>query len=306
MPEGTIFAPSTSLADPEGRCENHGFTRSTHTNRNYRRAADAFGTWCAERTLTSMPAMPSDVVHYFRHLEAKGLRYATIRAARAAIADAHRRAGHSDPTRDPEVEGVLLELRQGNRGESGMAKPLGFSARDAIRLSACRPRAISGLAPRREDNAAARARGLTDIAIISMMSEVGLRRSEVAALRWRDITVREDGWGVITRPGRSGRDGECLVGTACLADLEAIRPRYADPDDRVFGLSPSQIGRRVRAAAQEAGLGDGYTGQSCLIGRVHDLADNGASVQELMNVGGWESPTMPLRYKRMMKSGGDL
>ena len=200
----------------------------------------------------------------------------------------------------------MAYLRQGDHGHSGTAKPLDSSARGAIRDSACSPRAVAGARPRRESNSGARARGLTDIAIVSVMSEAGLRRSEVAALRWRDITLREDGLGVITKPGRSGLDSECLVGTACLADLEAIRPPYAGPDDLVIGLSPSQIGRRVRAAAQEAGLGDGYTGQSCRIGRVHDLTENGASLQELMQAGGWQSPAMPLRYRQMMKAGGDL
>ena len=39
-----------------------------------------------------------------------------------------------------------------------------------------------------------------------------------------------------------------------------------DPAAPVFGLSTSQIGRRVNAAAKAAGLGEGFTGHSGRVG----------------------------------------
>ena len=294
------ISPGTGVREP-GALE-----RSPHTERNYARAVAAFRTWCTELGRVFFPAGPQDIQEYLTALSKRGLRYASIRAARAAIADAHRLAGYPDPTRAPVVEELMSELRQGDGGHPQIARALRSSAMDRIRNSACNPRAVTGARPRRESSEAALTRGLTDVAIIKVMSEAGLRRSEVATLRWRDITVREDGWGVITRPGKSGRESERLVGTACLADLDAIRGPYASPDDLVFGLSPSQIGRRVRAAAQEAGLGDGYTGQSCRIGKVYDLSEEGGSLSEIKAAGGWKSSTMPLRYRHMMKAGGDV
>ena len=44
--------------------------------------------------------------------------------------------------------------------------------------------------------------------------------------------------------------------------LEAIRPEDAGPEDRVFGLSGRQVGRRVRAAARAADIGSGFSGDS--------------------------------------------
>ena len=280
--------------------------RSPHTHRCYGRAVAAFRAWCADRGCQYLPASPRDIENYLENLSGDGLRYSSIRVARAAIADVHRRSGHPDPTRYPDVASLMIDLRRGDDGCSSTAQPLDSSALGVIRDVACTPRAVAGARPRRENAAEARARGLLDIAIISVMSEAGLRRSEVSALRWRDIVVREDGLGVITMPRRSGSHGEFLVGTDCLEDLEAIRSPYAGPDDLVIGLSPSQIGRRIRAAAKEAGLGDGFTGQSCRIGRVYDLAENGASVQEIMHAGGWQSPMMPRRYMQIVKAGGDV
>ena len=68
------------------------------------------------------------------------------------------------------------------------------------------------------------------------------------------------------------------------------------PEDPVIGLSESQIVRRVQAAALATGLGHGFTGNSGRIGKLHDLSDSGADIQDLMNAGWWESHTMPARY----------
>ena len=42
-----------------------------------------------------------------------------------------------------------------------------------------------------------------------------------------------------------------------------------DPAAPVFGLSASQIGRRIDAAAKAAGLGEGFTGHSGRVGRYY-------------------------------------
>ena len=54
------------------------------------------------------------------------------------------------------------------------------------------------------------------------------------------------------------------LGPAAVESLLAIRPEEAmiDLATRVFGLSVSQIGRRIRAATKIAGLGEGFTGHS--------------------------------------------
>lgn len=47
-----------------------------------------------------------------------------------------------------------------------------------------------------------------------------------------------------------------------------------------------------------AGLGDGYTGQSCRIGVAKDLRSKGEPIATVMEAGRWMSPGMPTRYKR--------
>ena len=65
----------------------------------------------------------------------------------------------------------------------------------------------------------------------------------------------------------------------------AIMPEgfaVVDPSTPVFGLSASQIGRRVNAAAKAVGLGEGFTGHSGRVGMTQDLAKTGAELPALM------------------------
>ena len=87
--------------------------------------------------------------------------------------------------------------------------------------------------------------------------------------------------------------------------LLAIRPWDAviDPAASVFNLSASQIGRRIKAAARMAGLGEGFSAQSGHAGMTQDLSAAGAELPELMTAGRWDSPTMPARYTEAQAIG---
>ena len=72
---------------------------------------------------------------------------------------------------------------------------------------------------------------------------------------------------------------------------------------RVFGLSSSQVGRRVTAAARAAGLGDGFTGHSGRVGMAQDLAATGVDLPALMTAGRWKSSRMPAKYTERQAAG---
>ena len=79
--------------------------------------------------------------------------------------------------------------------------------------------------------------------------------------------------------------------------------RWLDPSTPIFGLSASQIGRRVNAAAKAAGLGDGFTGHSGGVCMVQDLAAAGVELPALMTAGRWKSSKMPARYTEGQAAG---
>ena len=79
-----------------------------------------------------------------------------------------------------------------------------------------------------------------------------------------------------------------------------------DPAAPVFGLSSSQVGRRVTAAARAAGLGDGITSHSGRVGMAHqDLAATGVDLPALMTAGRWKSSRMPAKYTERQAAGSD-
>ena len=61
--------------------------------------------------------------------------------------------------------------------------------------------------------------------------------------------------------------------------LSTIRRDAAD-DEPVLGLRPNQISRLIGAAAKQAGLSDGYSGESPRFGMVRDLQNIGVLLLE--------------------------
>ena len=142
-----------------------------------------------------------------------------------------------------------------------------------------------------------------DIALLSVLRDGLLRRSAAAELQWGDVELQEDSSARL-HIRRSKTDPEAegavlYIGEAAALALQVILPEDAsvvDPAAAVFGLSASQIGRRVSAAAKAAGLGDGFTGHSGRVGMAQDLAASGVELPELMTADRWETSRMPARY----------
>ena len=122
-----------------------------------------------------------------------------------------------------------------------------------IRLTAPKPRARGFETPAQ---AAQRAR--FDLALVAVLSDGGLRRSEAAALTWGDAQRWDDGSGRITVV-RSKTDAEAqgavvAITPAAMRALDAIRPMGVGSHEKVFGLSESQIARRVKTIAKGRGI----------------------------------------------------
>ena len=141
-----------------------------------------------------------------------------------------------------------------------------------------------------------------DVALLSVLRDGLLRRSEAAALAWGDVELRDDGSALLqVRRSKTDPTAEGVtlyIGREAAQALRAIRPaqQLLDASKPVFGLSSRQIGRRVQAAARAAGLGEGYTGHSGRVGMAQDLARSGVELPALMTAGRWKSSRMPARY----------
>ena len=283
---------------------------SDNTRRVYGTQWRLFENWCGEVGLRSLPAEPLTVARYLAARAGSGAAVATLRLAASAIAKAHEWAGYESPCRD---RGVRASPK-------GMARRLGKPQRQAgaltadvlavIRLTAQQPRK-RGRGIETAEQAAERAR--FDLALVAVLSDGGLRRSEVTALTWGDVQHWDDGSGRITVV-RSKTDVEAegavvAVTPAAMSALDAIRPAGVGGDAKVFGLSESQIARRVKVIAKAAGLPDWefFSGHSGRVGMARRMAQNGAPTHEIERQGRWkQGGGMVGRYTRGESAGSAL
>ena len=158
------------------------------------------------------------------------------------------------------TKGVRASLKGWGRRLSKPQRQAGALTADVlavIRLTAVQPR-LRGRGVETPQQVAERAR--FDLALVAALSDAGLRRSEAASLTWGDVQRWDDGSGRITVV-RSKTDVEAAgavvaITPAAMQALDVIRPADAGGEVKVFGLSESQIARRVKAIARAAGLAD--------------------------------------------------
>ena len=121
-----------------------------------------------------------------------------------------------------------------------------------------------------------------------------MRHSEAAALTWGAVQRWDDSSGHITvtrsktdwrRPGTVA-----AITAVAMGALDAIRPVEVDGKQKVFGLSESQIARRVKVTVKAAGLVDweNFSGHSGRVGMARRMAQNGAPTHEIERQGRWK------------------
>ena len=283
---------------------------SDNTQRVYGTQWRLFNDWCDEVGLSAMPAEPLTVARYLAARAGDGASIATMRLATSAIAKAHEWAKLESPCRDP---GVRASLKGWGRRLSKPQRQAGALTADVlavIRLTAVQPRRRGrGL----ETPEQAAERGKFDVALVAVLSDAGLRRSEAAALTWGDVQRWDDGSGRITVI-RSKTDAEAqgavvAITPTAMKALDAIRPAGVGGGEKVFGLSESQIARRVKVIAKAAGLADWefFSGHSGRVGMARRMAQNGAPTHEIERQGRWkQGGGMVGRYTRGESAGSAL
>ena len=302
-------APALRAAD-QGVADALQSVLAENTRRVYGAQWRLFNEWCDLVGLRALPAEPLTVARYLAVRAGSGSTIATLRLATSAIARVHRWAGHESPGRD---RGVREALRGWGRRLARPQRQAGALTADVlavIRLTAVQPRK-RGRGMETPAQAAVRAR--FDLALVAVLSDAGLRRSEAAALTWGDVQRWDDGSGRITVI-RSKTDVEAAgavvaITPAAMRALEALRPVGVVSSEKVFGLSESQIARRVKAVARAAGLPDweNFSGHSGRVGMARRMAQNGAPTHEIERQGRWkQGGGMVGRYTRGESAGSAL
>ena len=309
VPREPVILPELRAAD-QGVADALESVLSDNTRRTYTTQWRIFAGWCDEVGLRPLPAEPLTVARYLAARAASGAAIATIRLATSAISKAHEWANLESPCRDP---GVRASLKGWGRRLAKPQRQSGALTADVlavIRLTAVQPRK-RGRGIETPEQAAERAK--LDLALVAVLSDGGLRRSEASSLTWGDVQRWDDGSGRITVI-RSKTDVEAqgavvAVTPAAMQALSAIRPAGAGGEVKVFELSESQIARRVKAIAKAAGLSDWefFSGHSGRVGMARRMAQNGAPTHEIERQGRWkQGGGMVGRYTRGETAGSAL
>ena len=271
----------------------------------YRSQWRSFAAWAQRNSLQALPADPVQVAAYLaERLETYGHKPATLRVAAAAITFVHRTARLDDPCARQEVKVTLKSATRKMGRSQKQADALTADALAIIEANVHKPRL--GRGGRLESTLTARRRGNVDIALIHLMRDALLRVSEAAALTWSDIDIAADGTGrLLIRRSKTDTEGEgaiAFVSAPTVTKLKMIQTA-SQHTDSIFGLCPNQIARRIKKAAQTAGLGDGFSGHSPRVGMARDLARAGTELPSLMTAGRWSTASMPAHYIRNETAG---
>ena len=274
----------------------------------YQSQLRAWAGWCVQRGLSPAGADADALVTYIRQ-RAEGTSIGdrfhrpakpnSLNVACAAISKAYEVAGLSDITKHPRVREALRShryrvAREGLRVKQ--AEALTAENMAAVRATALHPRRGRGGT---ETEERARRRGLVDIALLGLMRDCMLRRSEAADVRWSHITSHVDGTGRplvgVSKTDPEGEGALLFVSRQTMRDLSALRSDAAG-EQLVFNLHPRSTGRRIAAAARAAGEVGAYSGHSARVGMARDLARAGEELPALMTAGRWKGPEMVARY----------
>ena len=276
-----------------------------NTLKNYRIQWKNFNSWALRRGIVALPADPVQVAAYLaERLERHGHRPATLRVAASAIAFAHRAAGLDNPCARPQVKRTLRGATRRAGRSQRQAEALTAEALAVIESTARIARPARG--GQLESPQTAQERGDLEVALIRLMRDAMLRVSEAAALTWQDMQTLPDGTGrLLIRRSKTDPDGEGFVAFLSAQTMAAIKlmTNGATGSDSMFGLNPGQIARRIKKAAQTAGLGDGFSGHSPRVGMARDLVRAGTELPSLMIAGRWRTPAMPAHYARNETAG---
>ena len=242
-----------------------------NTRRAYAGALRTLDEWLGDTPLTDV-----SLADYLGELHAVGASPSTARMVVAAV----KARSKFDST--PNLVGPATNLAM-----RGFARRGRFGRGQAPALTADEIADIANVA------------SALDRALVLVMFQACLRRSEAAGLVWGDITSAAigDAYRVRVRRSKTNRNGKpdhrLVKGHAAKA-LEAIRPDTPDEADSVFGLSAGSIGRRFKAAAAKAG--HKATAHSLRVAYASELTRRGASTTEIMRAGGWRTAEMVGHY----------
>ena len=280
--------PALPVADIELAQDFARAEKSKATRRAYSSDFAIFRTWCDERRLCALPALPETVAAFLAGEAARGIKPSSIGRRVAAIRYAHKLSGRDDPPTKSEV--VKATVR-------GIRRTLG--AAQVRKTPATADKVVAMVATGRTD-----LKGLRDRALLLLGFAGAFRRSELVALNVADLEFCDGGLRVHIRRSKTDQEGGgaiiAIVAGAVVCPVRAVRA-WLDAAGITNGavfrpvakggklgaarLSDRVVASVVKQAARRVGLnGADFSGHSLRSGFLTSAALRGASIFKMMDV----------------------
>jgi integrase len=275
---------------------------SPATRRAYQADWHSFTTWCSSVGAASLPALPATVGAYMADQAKRGFAVATITRHLAAVATAHRLAGHQVDTRHPAIREVVKGIRRVHGSRQRQVAPAVTATIKAMIAS------IQG------DSAIA----VRDRALLLIGFAGALRRSELVGLMLEDITHEPEGLRIRIARSKTDQAGEgqvvgiartdsALCPVAALERWVAASGIQAGPLFRAVdrhgnvrqSLSDKAVSLIVKARAEAAGLDPAlFSGHSLRAGLATSAAAAGLAEADIQRQTRHRSVTQLRKYVR--------
>ena len=280
-------------------------SNAQRTRERYTGVFRAFTAFCAGHRIPRtafFPASAAVVALYVQHVSARGLAASSVRVALAAIKWAHVVSGYADPCTDATLRLVVAGAQREAARPVRHANPL-----RPVDLDRCL----------RHLQARYTFRSVRLALMMRIAFAAFLRISELMALRWCDITVRDGALCVFIARRKNDQEAqgatrliplepESVVGAQQLLRDYAAALGQPVPSTSTLGMWPnwatggapdylSPMSRAdayagLRAALTAVGVdGDTYTWHSLRAGAATSAADRGVPEPLMMAAGGWKS-----------------
>lgn len=250
-----------------------------------------WATWATVNQRRILPADPASVANFIARLAELGHSTQTILGHLKGIVTYHALLGLDSPVTNQVTKVVqAIQRLHGRLGKQAH----GLSRQD---VKAIEQTVFTPL--RRETPEQTRERGLKIIALVKLMRDCLLRRSEAASATWADISPYDDGAGVLfikaSKKDRVGKGDAQYVSQETMDALSLIRTGASDADT-IFGWTADQISYRITQTMHLAVLNGKFSTHSMRRGMAQELTNANVTIDELKEGGRWDDDTIAVRY----------
>jgi integrase len=299
---------------------------SSSTRKSYSSRFDIFEEWGSNNDQNTFPSSPK-VVQKFLVFEAKrGLSLSTIRSDVCAIGYYHRNEGYEDPTSSKRVRNTVRNIARKSTPPSQISRPI--REKELVHMIRALPGGLedglktggTGKSPSIRAEAD-RLRGIRDRALLLVLFNGALRRSEGARIRCSHTSITDQGLEVFIPESKGDQvhegqsvcirraESEELCATrelqrwlqeASITEGSIFRPVPHSGNIPAKARGPicgTTVNRRVKMAAAAAGLNaEEVSAHSLRYGHLITAAEEGASLADLQRHARHSDPQTTSRY----------